>query len=70
LEQRGYLTDLSEERERGLMVKMATLLHEADLASSPPSFVFVPAYTCNLRCPSTAFSRTRCTPARVRMPQS
>jgi uncharacterized protein len=51
LKERGYLTDLSEEQERGLMVDVATVLHEAQLESSPPSFVFVPAYTCNLRCP-------------------
>ncbi|MFC9587868.1 radical SAM protein [Streptomyces yangpuensis] len=51
LKERGYLTDLSPEQERGLMVDMATALHKADLASSPPSFVFVPAFTCNLRCP-------------------
>ncbi|MER7057862.1 radical SAM protein [Streptomyces sp. NPDC000351] len=51
LQERGYLTDLSVEEERLLMVDMAAALHEADLASSPPSFCFVPAYTCNLRCP-------------------
>ncbi|WP_344420771.1 radical SAM protein [Streptomyces lavendulocolor] len=51
LKERGYLTDLSQEQERGLMVDTATALHEVDLASNPPSFVFVPAYTCNLRCP-------------------
>ncbi|MCW3820374.1 radical SAM protein [Micromonospora sp. DR5-3] len=51
LRQRGYLTDLPVERERELLVEVASLLHEADLAAAPPSFVFVPAYTCNLRCP-------------------
>jgi uncharacterized protein len=51
LKKRGYLTDLSEEDERALIVNVATAIHQADLASSPPSFVFVPAYTCNLRCP-------------------
>ena len=51
LEARGYLTDLSAEQERELMVSVATAIHQSDLASSQPSFVFVPAYTCNLRCP-------------------
>lgn len=51
LEGRGYLTDLSAEQERELMVKVATAIHQSDLATSQPSFVFVPAYTCNLRCP-------------------
>lgn len=51
LEARGYTTDLSAEQERELMVNVATAIHQSDLASSQPSFVFVPAYTCNLRCP-------------------
>jgi uncharacterized protein len=48
---RGYLTELSEDAERALMIEVATAIHESDLASSEPSFVFIPAYTCNLRCP-------------------
>ncbi|MGW0704255.1 radical SAM protein [Streptomyces sp. NPDC002867] len=49
--ERGYLTNLSAEQEREAMVEIATVLHQADLESNPPNFVFVPAYTCNLRCP-------------------
>ncbi|MCP2260973.1 uncharacterized protein LX15_004693 [Streptoalloteichus tenebrarius] len=51
LTERGYLTDLPEENERQLLVEVATALHDAALALRPPSFFFVPAYTCNLRCP-------------------
>lgn len=51
LQERGYLTELSEAGERELMVDVATGLHDAALASTPPSFFFIPAYTCNLRCP-------------------
>lgn len=49
--ERGYITDLSETAERELLVEVAGAIHESDIAKSAPGFVFVPAYTCNLRCP-------------------
>ncbi|SHF92689.1 uncharacterized protein SAMN05444320_105505 [Streptoalloteichus hindustanus] len=51
LTERGYLTDLPEEGERQLLVDVATALHNAALSLRPPTFFFIPAYTCNLRCP-------------------
>jgi uncharacterized protein len=48
---RGYLTRMSAEAERDALIEIATTLHEADLADSPTGFMFIPAYTCNLRCP-------------------
>lgn len=51
LARRGYLTQLSEDSERQLLVSIALELHQSDLANSPAGFMLVPAYTCNLRCP-------------------
>ncbi|MDQ3668009.1 MAG: radical SAM protein [Acidobacteriota bacterium] len=51
LEQRGYLTTLSHEEERKVLIRVAATLHENDLARSRTGFMFVPTYMCNLRCP-------------------
>ncbi len=48
---RGYVTTLSEEEERHLLEQIAQALHAQDLAASPASFLIIPSYTCNLRCP-------------------
>lgn len=51
LRQRGYLTTLTLEEERQLLIRVAATIHEMDLAESPTGFMFIPAYICNLRCP-------------------
>jgi uncharacterized protein len=51
LAKRGYVTELSEEAERQLLVKIAIELHTGDLTDTPASLMFVPAYMCNLHCP-------------------
>jgi uncharacterized protein len=51
LAKRGYITELSVEAERQLLVSIALQLHTSDLTNTPAGFMFVPAYTCNLRCP-------------------
>jgi uncharacterized protein len=48
---RGYLTDLTAEQERDLVISLSRQMHAHDLATTPTGFMFVPAYTCNLRCP-------------------
>ncbi|MDJ0511669.1 MAG: radical SAM protein [Crocosphaera sp.] len=50
LKRRGYLTDKTVEEEEEFFVEMATKLHH--LASRlSPNYVFMPTYSCNLRCP-------------------
>jgi uncharacterized protein len=51
LAERGYVTELDEEAERQLLVSIAVELHTSDLTTAAAGFMFVPAYTCNLRCP-------------------
>lgn len=47
----GYLTALSHDEEVGIVKAISAQLHAKDLASAPVGIMFVPAYTCNLRCP-------------------
>ncbi len=49
LRQRGYLTPLSFADENEFFGRLATRLHERAM-QSPPSFIFMPTYDCNLRC--------------------
>ena len=49
--ERGYLTRLSAEDERRLMLETTAQLHESDLATAQASMVLVPTYLCSLRCP-------------------
>ena len=49
LRRRGYLTQLSEEAEIQVLRKIATTLHERSM-KSPPGYIFMPSYDCNLRC--------------------
>ena len=51
LESRGYLTQLDHESERRIVLRIAAAVHEADLARHLATFVIVPTYLCNLRCP-------------------
>ncbi|MEA5566024.1 radical SAM/SPASM domain-containing protein [Anabaena sp. UHCC 0399] len=47
---RGYLTEMTLEEEQEFFTKMAIKLHH--LASRlMPSYIFMPTYSCNLRCP-------------------
>ena len=51
LDLRGYLTQLDHESERRIVLRIAAAVHEADLARHLATFVIVPTYLCNLRCP-------------------
>lgn len=46
---RGYLTELSTEEEREQLSKAVTRLHEARTQGAPV-YIFMPTYSCNLRC--------------------
>ena len=50
LEEQGYLTSLSAEEEEAFFSLLATKLHERAVRQ-PPSYIFMPTYDCNLRCP-------------------
>ena len=50
LKRRGYITDKPKGEEEAFFVKMATRLQASNLIS-PPSYVFMLTYDCNLRCP-------------------
>lgn len=49
LKEQGYLTELSVEQEEAFFSQLAVKLHERAL-QSPPSYIFMPTYDCNLRC--------------------
>ena len=62
LKRRGYLTDKTVEEEQAFFVQMATKLHH--LASRlMPSYVFMPTYSCNLRCSYCFQDHMRTNPA-------
>lgn len=50
LERRGYLVKLTPDEEEALFVRLASRTHLAALRSQP-SYVLMPTYQCNLRCP-------------------
>src|ERR1700676_2865258 len=50
LAEQGYITDLSPEEEEALFTKVAVRLHERAVRQAP-SYIFIPTYDCNLRCP-------------------
>ncbi|HAX79922.1 MAG TPA: radical SAM protein [Cyanobacteria bacterium UBA11372] len=50
LKKRGYLTEMTVDSEEEFFVKMATKLHHFQ-KQLMPSYIFMPTYSCNLRCP-------------------
>ncbi len=62
LQKRGYLTDKTVLEEQEFFVQMATKLH--NLASRlMPSYIFMPTYSCNLRCSYCFQDHMRTNPA-------
>lgn len=59
LRSRGYLTEMSSAEERLYVERLAGFLHRKKLESTPPGFMFVPSYECNLRCPYCFETDTR-----------
>lgn len=50
LKKRGYLTEKTHQEEENFFVSIANKIHSISL-NQPPSYVFMPTYNCNLRCP-------------------
>lgn len=50
LERRGYLTTMSVDEEQGHLARTAKRLHR-HASERGPSYLFMPTYQCNLRCP-------------------
>jgi len=48
---RGYLTDLTVDQEREMMLRATADLHQNDLLTAQASMVLIPTYRCGLRCP-------------------
>lgn len=59
LRKRGYLTRMSTKEERAYVQRLAGFLHRAHVSTRPPSFLIVPVYQCNLRCPYCFEAYTR-----------
>jgi uncharacterized protein len=51
LKQRGYLTDRTPQEEEEFVARLGALLHERAKSQRPHSFMIIPTYNCNLRCP-------------------
>jgi uncharacterized protein len=50
LKRRGYLTEKTVEEEQEYFVKIAIKIHQIK-SRLMPSYIFMPTYSCNLRCP-------------------
>ncbi len=50
LRKRGYLTDLTTDEEEGYFARTAKKLHR-QAQERGPSYILMPTYQCNLRCP-------------------
>src|SRR5262245_9120298 len=59
LKKRGYLTAMSSQEERNYVARLAGFLHDKKVAGTSPTFMFVPSYECNLRCPYCFETDTR-----------
>lgn len=59
LKSRGYLTDMSSAEERRYVERLTGFLHDKKVAGTPPGFMFIPTYECNLRCPYCFETETR-----------
>lgn len=62
LKKRGYLTEMSPADEEEFFVKMATKLHHLQ-SRLMPSYILMPTYSCNLRCPYCFQDHMRTDPA-------
>ncbi|TRU69792.1 MAG: SPASM domain-containing protein [Microcystis viridis Mv_BB_P_19951000_S69] len=62
LKKRGYLTKMTPEEEEAFFVKLATKLHHFQKRLMP-SYIFMPTYSCNLRCPYCFQDHMRTNPA-------
>jgi uncharacterized protein len=49
LRRRGYLTDMTLEREEQFFHQVVGKIHDENL-KQPPGYLFMPTYNCNLRC--------------------
>src|SRR5262245_43958397 len=59
LKSRGYLTSMSSPEERAYVARLAGFLHKKKVGDSAPTFMIVPVYECNLRCPYCFETDTR-----------
>lgn len=59
LREKGYLTDKSPEDERTYVQRIANFLHEKAVKRAGASFIVIPTYECNLRCPYCFEAETR-----------
>jgi uncharacterized protein len=59
LANRGYLTGKTVEEELHYVRRLADLLHDMSRKKSKPSFLIIPSYECNLRCPYCFETETR-----------
>jgi uncharacterized protein len=50
LKARGYLTEKSAEAEQRYVVELGGRVHQVLQKHAAPGFLFVPTYSCNLRC--------------------
>lgn len=66
LKRRGYLTTRSPADERAFFAKVAEKLHQKRLLAMP-SYIFMPTYDCNLRCPYCFQDHMRTDPRFLRL---